>query len=270
MIIIYAAEPIRSRCIEVFESIKIQPMVDGVHTDGAWFRQNYRADNHRAYYTTPFLINGKISEIDFGISSFPHFVISGEFTEPQWDCINRYLLHVFDKFDSDTTLDQILVAKDLLAPPVNPIRINFDDDEYHDPLVVKRDLNENYYVFESKQIPELDIMIYSIKKPYIDLPFTVIIQDYSVVGAKYLFTDLYNSKDWGGYYADCAFLEKLWVELKLPGVLNEQLLNETLKERVLMFLPQEDGTTRAEPMVYRKTIDDVLNKSPLFGKIITA
>jgi hypothetical protein len=259
-IVVYVSNPVeegQTKLLNKLTSVGFSPLVDSVHYWKSWFLQNFNNVEHRAFYLDPWLLYGDVKDVDFDLNGKPHFVVY--YTEPgvDWDLVFNY----FNWLLFDKEFDRLDEAKKYLElPTVNtPLKksVEYGDDD----LVIKRDMKDNYYKYETKEVE--DLVLYSIKKPYVDLPFTVVIPKEE--GIKWLFTDLYNSKDWGNYYADHIFLQRLWKEVGLDGEFTEQKLNELLKERVEQFLPSE-GIVRAEPQVFRAGINYVIKKSPLFGK----
>jgi hypothetical protein len=259
-IVVYVSDPVeegQTRLIKKFQEVGFSPLVDSIHYWKSWFVQNYNKVEHKAFYVDPWLMYGNIQDVDFEINGKPHFVVYYTEGEVDWDLVYNY----FNWLLFDKEFDKQEEAKKYLELPTNNTPLNKLPIIEEDELVIKREMKDNYYKYETKEFQ--DMVLYSIKKPYVDLPFTVVIRKDE--GVKWLFTDLYNSQDWGNYYADHIFLQRLWKEVGLDGEFTEQKLNELLKERVEQFLPQ-DGIVRAEPQVYRAGINYVIEKSPLFGK----
>jgi hypothetical protein len=133
--------------------------------------------------------------------------------------------------------------------------------------VVRRDAKNHYYSFEYKLIDDLDVMVYSVCKPFEDDPYTIMVEKFSQHGHTRFFTDIFLDKTWGKDVLNLNFLIKVWEELKLDvcnGPLTGELLNVMLEKRTKEFLPQ-DGICQVEPQVYRKTLDELLMEKASFG-----
>ena len=129
---------------------------------------------------------------------------------------------------------------------------------------------EGFYGFQSYFIDDRDTMLYQITRPGELLPFTVVVEKFSVYGVKRLFTDIYGSSDWDYNRQDCrfdfTFLQNLWTHLGLEG----EFTTELVKARVDACYPGRLGegiAPETEPIVYRRSIENVLQslKNKDFG-----
>lgn len=118
------------------------------------------------------------------------------------------------------------------------------------------DINKEYQ-FYSHMCKERDVGLYEIIKPYTDLPYTVVIRNFSQRGYLPLFSSLFICQSWGVCNDDIGFLKNLWDHLNMNGVFDMDLL---LKEAVDKCVPREGFCPEPEPEVYRRYIYQVLEK----------
>jgi hypothetical protein len=116
------------------------------------------------------------------------------------------------------------------------------------------------YRFRTFHAEKLDIKLYEVTRPGTEKPFTVVVNDVSAKGDLYFFTDIYGSKEWDMNRRECRFdylfLTNLWEHLKMPG----EFSMNYLKERTDRCYPgklAEGQMPEAEPIVYRKSLEDV-------------
>ncbi len=95
-------------------------------------------------------------------------------------------------------------------------------------------------------------MFYQVDRPYTDLPFTVYTKEFHENGHLDFFTSLFGSAAWGSSKHDVAFLKHFWTHFGMQGEFD---MNKLLKDRIDSCYPPE---LKAEPEVYRRTIDEVL------------
>ena len=252
-------------------ALGITPMVDSVHRDKAWFTKNYYLTSHKAYFSYPFpdLLNGSVDDVDFEIMGPPHFCLyytttpdmTGVPDAYDWKCITKFLAYKLHGVDEATDVE-LEHAKLFLQTYSKQLPFPKEKDETLvetnvGEFVIERSLEDYYYKFESKFFKEADLMIYQVTKPFVERPFTVIIEKFSVKGAGSLFTDLFNCSDWGRQYTDIKFLESLWAHL---GLLDDEPfdIEKMLKEATEACYPNESCEVRAEPRVFRKPIDEMV------------
>lgn len=237
------------------------PLIDSTTKDKSVFLKKYKDSVHMCFFTSPCIIIGEIDEVDFTVSGPPHFIIHFNEDDPKseqdWQDISIYLDSILlDGTGFDTSRGKELCVPSDKTLPLNEIEHVEDTD-----LVKHIDAKNIHYLFETRFLEELDIMIVSVTKPYVYLPFTIICKNYSVNGNIEFFTDLFVDPQWGNVEADKLFLEYAWPATGNRGELD---IDSLLKQRSLEFLP-EDGIAKSEPIVYRKSIEDVL-KETKFGK----
>ena len=117
----------------------------------------------------------------------------------------------------------------------------------------EEDLAEDYQ-FKMEAVKSMDAMMYEVRKPFADLPYTVIIRDFSDVGHERFFTSLFICSSWGVAVNDVPFLLRIWKYLDMPG---EMDLDELLEKHTKACYPSADGPGCPEPKVYRKTMEEV-------------
>lgn len=263
-VIVFTSNPPNSKhskLITNLTNLNLAPMVDSIHYWKDWFMQQFSETPHRVYYTDPFLLTGKITDINFDISGNPDFIVyttnGDELSDDEWVDVTNWL-------DSKLHDPEVQVKDCRLEPATNPTLLASPPDTVYDPLVERRDAKDHYYSFEYKHIGDLDLMLYSVHKPFEDEPFTVVVDEFSKNGHKQFFTDIFSAPNWGKDILNLNFLIKVWSELQLDGELTGDKLNDLLAVRTEEFLPK-DGICNIEPQVYRKTIEDLLHEKASFG-----
>lgn len=245
------------------------PLVDSVHFHRSWFMENFRNICHKAFYNEPILLEGEVAEIDFGIMGKPHFIVYySEKVDPvpdqyAWECIVKYFDLILNDHDNIDDFE-IEKAKEFLNPAqIVPLMTSTfllqDQDENSNvaQLVVDRKMEDFYYTFEKKYIKEADLMICQVTKPFVERPFTIVIDKFSENGYSKLFTDLFASNDFGYTFTNMKFLESVWKELGLQKDGEEFDLEGRLKLRTEACVPNESLEIVGEPKVYRKSINEI-------------
>lgn len=260
-IIVFTAKPPtlrQSKIITKLTEIGLDPMVDSIHYWKDWFLQQF-VGPHRVYYTDPFLLTGKVTDIDFDISGNPDFVVYTTDGEPcsdeEWVDVTNWL---------DAKLHDLPANECRLKPLCKPTLLQGIPDREVDPLVQVRDAKNHYYTFEFKHLGDIDLMLYSVHKPFEEEPYTVIVDDFSKNGHTHFFTDIFSNPSWGKDVLNLNFLIKVWGELQMDGELTGSKLDDLLKVRTEEFLPK-DGICNIEPQVYRKPIEELLKEKASFG-----
>ena len=174
--------------------------VDSIHgTNEEFLKTNYK--NARFFFLSDFLSMCTPEELTF---IKPDFVIAFNeeetISEKDWICIERYLESLF--LPSVQNSAQVVNHGQLLLQPYYVPA----------PLVVPPENNvpdlPQHYELQMKHIKERDTMLIQVEKPYCDLPYTVVIHNYSEKGLKSFFTDLFISQSWGVARKDYEFLEQ--------------------------------------------------------------
>lgn len=110
----------------------------------------------------------------------------------------------------------------------------------------------NEYMFSHFIDKQKDICICEVYKPFTDLPYTCVIENFSVVDFIPLFTSLFICSSWGVSPKDIIFLKHLWKHLDMKGEFD---LENRLKKVV-----EECQAGAPEPRVYRETLEQVKAK----------
>lgn len=114
---------------------------------------------------------------------------------------------------------------------------------------------ENCYQFRTQYLESIDTMLYEVKKPFVDLPYTSVTRNYKNKGHLPFFTDLFICQSWGVARADVAFLAEMWKELKMDGVFD---LDALMKHATEKCMPSEDRFPEPEPEVYRRSLENTI------------
>jgi len=262
--------PFQTDLIKRLTDLGFAPMVDSKHTTKQWFNENFLTLDHKVFYNQPFLLQGTIDQVDFDLSGIPHFVVY--FTKNEtikflstedWECIIRYFDWKLNEHGDGSDYQLRHAAKLLLPPVTSELKVGPDEAPEDTDIVKVKDMTKYYYKFESKHLSELDLMMYEITKPFVDRPFTVLVEKFSENGPKQLFSDLFISEDWGNDSMDIRFLDSLWNYLKLKDKFD---VDAILKERTESCYPNESGEIRCEPKVYRISMESMMEKGEMNGK----
>lgn len=170
-----------------------------------------------------------------------------EVTEADWSKIYKYLeQHLTDSMlDVNNAIEvEGFMGKPLLeiAEPENDVAVSYRGDDF--------------YSLETRYLEEDDIMLYEVKKPFTDLPYTSITRNYSNKGHTPFFTDLFICNSWGVARSDVAFLKHTWGQFKMEGEFD---LEELMKKATEKCLPSETNIPEPEPEVYRRDLLTVLD-----------
>jgi NTP pyrophosphatase (non-canonical NTP hydrolase) len=178
------------------------------------------------------------------------------------DMIDPLIVLTFD-LEKKVTIEEWAIAFNFVNNLDDP---NFSITEEMYELVPKAEENEkltvaplkevvkqnNEYMFSHFIDKEKDICICEIFKPFTDLPYTTVIENFSVIDFEPLFTSLFICSSWGVSPKDVMFLKHLWNHLDMKGEFD---LENRLKKVV------EDCENGApEPRVYRETLEQVKQK----------
>lgn len=223
-------------------------LVDAVHgKDTMYLRKNF-VHSHRFFFVSEFLSMCTSDELDI---IAPDFVIAFQetiqVTEKQWVMIERYVESLFFPNNSiDGSI--ILAAQNLLAPKQKTTP--------HVAPLAPTTLHKNeFYNLVCREVKDKNIMLIQVDKPFCDLPYTVVIRDYTNKGLKSFFTDLFICQSWGVCRKDYAFLKQVWTQWNMDGDFD---LDGMLLAATKRCFPTENGIPEPEPEVYRRSIDEVL------------
>lgn len=214
-----------------------------------FLKSNYK-DHARFFYLSEFLSRCTTEELDFR----PDFVVTLDehATEKDWICVERFLEKlIFDEVqnEKDDIHDDILLrgyeVLNILTTPA-PLAV---------PPVPPPAAEKEYYDMHSFHVQDRDTMLVQIDKPYCDLPYTVVIKEFSRKGYKTVFTDLFICNSWGVARKDFEFLKELWTYLYKEEPYD---LDKMLHEATQRCFPEDGQIPEPEPIVYRKPIQQVL------------
>lgn len=112
--------------------------------------------------------------------------------------------------------------------------------------------HKNNYDFRTHPIPDRDCMLYEVCKPFTDVPYTTAIFNFEEAGHLQFFSALFTIGSWGICREDMDFLFCVWKHLKMPGEYNI--------ENIVKEATEACAQGKIEPRVYRRTIEQVLEK----------
>lgn len=229
---------------------KYTPMVDSINGRNMdYLKKNYGV-NSRFFFLSDFLSHHTVNELDFYAPDFAVAFNDDEtITGKDWICIERYLESLFyNQHECDELLtanaNKLLKANQVVNPIITPS--------------LNTILENEHYQVQSKEIQKIDTCLIQVDKPFCDLPYTLVIRDFKKRGLIPFFTGLFICESWGVSRKDTEFLAKLWEQWNMPGKFD---LDSMLKDAVAKCYPStEESFVDAEPEVYRRTIDQVMEK----------
>ena len=225
----------------------LNPLVDTYHfpteNHRAWFDSN----NFTAEYNAAvFEVVGDIGDvhvmkseddIDIAIRFY------GEDIHPDWNRVLCELENVLNgkEYDRDVLYTNVVLPNKLV-----------------DDLVI---VNQNVgYEMSSMYLEDMDTKVFQINA-YSDVPYTVVINDYSHRGNYPLFTSLFVCDNWNNSYNlrhthAYTFLKKLWDVLEMEGDFD---LDKMLAEEVQKYaVTPQNCQPPCEPIVYRRPLKEVV------------
>jgi hypothetical protein len=248
-IIVYVDKPPTNKQVNIVKAIQttFPVLVDAIHqNDLEYLQKNFT--NARFFFLSEFISMCTPEEL---ADVSPDFVISFnddfEVTDKQWVSISRYFENLILP---EATHPELIVgaAQELLHQFISPAPITLP------PEIPPTDTKEHYEIY-THHVQDRDIMLIQVEKPFCDLPYTVVIRDFSNKGLTSFFTDLFICDSWGVSRKDYEFLQQLWLHWKMEGEYN---LDKMLHEATKRCFPQENQQPEAEPEVYRRPIENVL------------
>lgn len=226
--------------------------VDSVNGSYKGNLQHFKNSPHRFYFVKHALQSCTWNELpnyDWTKPSFAvHYSQKEEISDNDWSLVFRYLDNLFFPEIAPETRLITRRAKELLNKP-----IKMEPHVKPEKIPVK-DV-EQYYSLQQHYIEEMDIMLCSVEKPNVDLPFVVVIRDYNIKGLKPLFTSLFISKAWGVSRYDVEYLRYLWNTKEMQGEFD---IDRMLKEATESCYPSDNAPGDSEPEVYRKEFEQVI------------
>jgi hypothetical protein len=246
-IIVFVEKPPTQKQSNIVKCIqtKLPVMVDALHNSDPTYFEKFT--NGRFFFVSEFLSMCTVEELTH---IAPDFVVSFnddyEITNKEWVSISRYFENlIFPEFNHIAVLQPAILLLEQFAHVV-PETI---------PDASVPDLNEHYELY-LKHVEERDAMLIQVEKPFCDLPYTVVIRNYGERGLTSFFTDLFVCDSWGVSRKDYEFLELVWKHWNMKGTYD---LDTMLREATRRCFPQEGEQPCAEPEVYRRPIENVLD-----------
>lgn len=235
--------------IKGFRKFGFEPMIDGIHgKDKNWLQQKLQCP-HRLFYKdylqTQFL-SDTVDKLQIDPSFVVYFNDDQLITNFEWEQITKFVNSIMlQQPMSDRT--ERCIQRLLKQMTTKNLQSDIASEDSTKGL-------PQYYQFRSMVHEESDKAFFEIIKSNSTTPYTTIINDYSKVGYKPLFTN-YISID--SFKNDCIavhFLGKLW-ERFMDGPFD---LDGLLKEATEQCYPSENFIPNAEPKVYARTIEQVM------------
>jgi hypothetical protein len=236
--------------VKVFSELGYAPLADSLHR----YDYNYLYKNglNARFFIQEdeelYMFDREDLLIDMTV--VPDFVIvfneNKEVCKEDWSRIHQYVKeHI-----TDTMVDMTNTMKvhELMGKPVEMKSEQLTE-------VIESTRGNNYYNLETRLLEHLDIMLYEVRKPFTDLPYTSVTRNYSKKSHLPFFTDLFICQSWGVARSDISFLQHTWKELNMEGVFDLEAL---MKEATDKCLPSDNRIPEPEPEVYRRELNDVI------------
>jgi hypothetical protein len=235
------------------------PMVDSLHsTSYDWFVQNVKPCPHRLFTIDKeneevlfFVVDQLEPSTMFSPDLLIYFNEDFAFENISWVYLKHWLHHIF--FDGMET-EFVVKGEELMKKPYTEVKKLTDQE--NEGVDMKK-TEEKYYSLRKEYVEEDDIMLYEVCKPFTDLPYTSVIRNFSLKGAKPFFPSLYICPSWGVSRHDLPFLKFIWAH-EFGFDSNEFDMDLFLKEATEACYPQPGMIPELEPEVYRRSIEDVL------------
>lgn len=224
--------------------------VDAVNgRDITLLKRKFDRSNHRFFFVSEFISMCTLEELECVSPDFAIVFQDGlEVGEKEWIMVERYLESLF--FPSNQVSGEVILTAQKLLETRKKTVAHITPTESRVPPP------KEFYNLNLKEVKERDIMLIQVDKPFCDLPYTVVIRNYSNNGLKSFFTDLFICQSWGVCRKDYVFLQQVWTHWEMDG---EMDLDAMLLAATQRCFPQEGVEPSPEPEVYRRTIDEVLN-----------
>lgn len=235
------ATPNQTKWINRLRADGYEPFVDAVHKSNTpWIKSNFLYE-HRFYSIGSTIDDFNSNDLDHEIVIEPDIAIAfdkdAQVPFEQWDKIFKYVESIAANEGGPADIDLVLPKpckeKEILPEPILPKQNDF-------------------YDLETRLVE--DTMFYQVTKPFTDLPYTTLTHNFSEKGHLPFFTSLFICQSWGVCKEDVAFLKKVWDD----WMQGEFDLDKLLKERTEECYPSPTKVPEPEPVVYRRTIDQVL------------
>lgn len=242
----------QQNALKKFLELEFAPLIDSHHQKyHSWFLQNVKPVPHKLFnFDEKNIYYYEVDDLHEKMDFVPDFMIywneDDVIEEEQWQWIREWLLYHLCSRDSFNLTENIQKADQLMARPISNTMVLSKQEE---------EQGENSYAFRNVHVVERDTMLYEVKKPFTDLPYTSVIRNYSTRGHEAFFPTLYICQSWGVSRYDLPFLSFVWKELGIEGEFD---MDKMLKEATERCYPSSEQIPEPEPEVYRRSLDDVL------------
>lgn len=241
--------------VKRFVELGYTPLVDALHKKThSWFANNVKNTPHKLFtFERQNVYFYEVHDLHVDMDFTPHIMIHWnedyEIEEEKWRWIREWLVYKFYTcYDfMDYMTEDIEKAEKLMQKPMLQTKA------LQAEIVEK---HQDCYSFKTHYVEDKDAMLYEIRKPNTDLPYTSVIRKYTERGHRAFFPTLYICQSWGVSRYDLPFLSYIWKQLELPGDFDMDVM---LKEATEKCYPSSTGIPEPEPEVYRRNIEDVLN-----------
>jgi len=236
-----------SRLVTGFRDFGIEPMIDAVHgSDKNWLLAKLQCP-HRLFWLD-LEKNQIVAECIDTLEQNPSFVIyfnhDQMVTQFEWDQIIKFVNCIF--------LNQPITGRTERC--IQRLKTQMVTQT---PQQTPPDLTQGlpqYYQFRSVIHEPSDTGFFEIIKANSDIPYTTIISQFTQKGYKPLFTNYFTVNVFKNDCIAIHFLSKLW-ERFMEGPFD---LDTLLKEATEQCYPAENFIPNAEPRVYARTIEQVM------------
>jgi hypothetical protein len=241
-------------------------MVDSVHgNDRRWMEKNFSELPHRCFYYEEFDnpefsgLSGACEVADLTEFVAPVLIVcfhhGEDISDGIWELLAEYFMDLIkgkpvpEDDELVLGLEELLTRcyKNLQAPILNSLEMG------ETSLEMGTAYGLSYKVFSVQ-----DVCIAEVTKPYTDLPYTIVLREFSKHGFRFLFSGLFIVQSWGICNADLVFLQNLWDHLGMVETHGECDLVNLVREHTELCRPGEGRVPLSEPEVYRKKLEDVL------------
>ena len=260
-IIVFTSNPTSFKegfIVSKFNDVGYFPLVDSVNKNNYyWFVKNFTS-NYRFYNLKldNTLFDYTVEDLSEEMYYNPNFVISfnndDELDSEDWNILRDYLNSIFSN-----TIDNLTIEKRRRINNLIPL-IEAQKKEPETKDVEIETKLPDYYELRYEHIVEKDAVIYEVKKPLVDLPYTTIVRNFKKNGHVPFFTNLFICPSWGVCKEDIGFLKNAWKSLLMDGEFNLESLMKAATEKC--YPSSDTGFIEPEPEVYRRNMDEVLQR----------
>lgn len=242
--------------VKRFLELNFAPLVDSNHKKSFdWFINNVKPVPHKLFSFEQqnvyfYEVDDLHVDMDFTPNVMIHWNEGDVIEEEQWRWIRQWLVYKFYTcYDFLDYMNDDIFRADLLMKRPDKFIASLPEEK---PI---KEENDECYSFKTHFIEDKNTMLYEVKKPHTDLPYTSVIRNFSERGHKAFFPTLYICQSWGVSRHDLSFLSFMWEQLDLKEKFD---MDAMLKEATEKCYPSKNGPPEPEPEVYRRGIPDVL------------